>query len=332
MRNLETLSLSCKKFFDCQIVCNEPYGLSREEDQNGRVKKYGYYGNVEKKDPVTGTMKYLGHIDSYYNCNQTCVNALRIDIPLAEQCLAFERLGVERKRVAALAMSPFKETKLSAALFRLDVENSSSQTDAATAKEKCEIFHECAGVYASSDYTKFYLATENSYMASRKRIEATDTEYGAFYKLERVKTPNSLVTPPQLGIPSNAEIKAEQQRHWGTPTNQTPDLITAPSLQNPIFVPTPTGWSTLSNSSLGNLSSPSSDPEAYLPLCKTTDQYLTGDDVKVVTKCKGLAQKKSLTNPLLNYCTDPATMAFMQTYCAMSCEKLKTPCRGKPTT
>ena len=379
----------------------------------------------------------LGEINSYVDCHRLCEKDFNRE--LLKECVDFEYKGFERKRLAEEALSPLKATHSSAALFRLE-NDYYTQTDAYTAKKRCIYNPYCAGVYASSDYTKFYLATENPNMTP---ILGTDTEYGAFYKLDastRVTTTNSRVasepnvqwrrernaregliiptpygntkgptngcqpnignvddesvmqqtcaaagprcvgyyhsdvtrqysaaakppedcnedkgdgyvyesfvrkitltpTPPpppppplqQLGIPSDAEIKAEQQRHWGNPTNQTPGLITAPSLQNQILVPTPTGWSTWSNSSFGNSSSLSSDPEAYLPLCKTTDQYLTGDDAEE-TKCKGLAQKKSLTNPLLNYCTDPATMAFMQTYCAMSCEKLKTPCRGKPTT
>jgi hypothetical protein len=407
---------------------------SDSKDHNGRAIYYGYFGYQ------------LGEINSYVDCHRLCGKDFNRE--LFNECEDFEYKGFERKRLAEEALSPLKATHSSAVLFRLE-DDYYTQTDAATAKSRC-IFKsdDCAGVYASSDYTKFYLATEkqqNPNMAA-SRTPILGTEYGAFYKLDastRATATNSRVasepnvqwrresnarvgfiiptpdgntkgptngcqpnignvddesvmqqtcaaagprcvgyyhsdvtrqysaaakppedcnedkgdgyvyesfvrkitltpTPPpppppppplqQLGIPSDAEIKAEQQRHWGTPKNQTPGLITAPSLQNPILVPTPTGWSTWSNSSLGNLSSPSSDPEAYLPLCKTTDQYLTGDNVKDVTKCKGLAQKESLTNPLLNYCTDPATMAFMQTYCAMSCEKLKTPCRGKPTT
>jgi hypothetical protein len=110
-----------------------------------------------------------------------------------------------RKSLIALAISPLtvpSSTPVSSAvpMFRIEGDDF-TQTDAATAGARCMFKSECADVYASKDYKKFYLATENERGAmSNMPIKAED--YGAFYKRM------GCLTPPGVKV-SSSDQKTE---------------------------------------------------------------------------------------------------------------------------
>lgn len=115
-------------------------------------------------------------------------------------------VDVLKSRIA-LAISPmgFTETPVTQVLsavpmFRLEADYF-TQTDAATAGARCRFKQKCAGVYASKDYTTFYLATEDDRLASLP-APINAGEYGAFYKYNRSDQAQA-----------NAQIRAQVQAH-----------------------------------------------------------------------------------------------------------------------